>query len=127
MVAFTSASAVADLVALLVVFLITLPTLLSFYGRVKRKAKGNGNGYGYEEVHKLYEDRDGVATEESQREFSAAIPTYIALSGCVVGFLASVVMAVFASIRSTGTLFVEEWLIFGSWVWMMPISLLSRY
>jgi hypothetical protein len=123
--AFASASTVADLVALLLIFLITVPTLLSFYGRVKRKAKANGNGY--EEVHKLYEDRDGVATEESQREFSAAIPTYIALSGCVVGFLASVVMAVFASIRSTGTLIIEEWLIFGSWVWIMPISLLSRY
>lgn len=121
MAATLNLSAIAGLIALLLVFLITVPTLLSFYNRVNMKAKGNG----YEEVHKLYEDRDGVATEESQKAFSAAIPKYIALSGCVVGLLTSLVMAVFTSTRSMGDFFIENWLTFGSWVWTRLISLLS--
>lgn len=105
-------SAVAASIALILVFLITVPTLLSFYNRINTKAKGNG----FDEVHKLYEDRDGVATEESQKAYSAAIPKYIALSACVIGVLASFVMAVFTSTHGMGDFFLENWLIFGSWV-----------
>lgn len=122
MAASLSLSAIAGLIALISIFLITVPTLVSFYNRVNIQAKSNG----YEEVHKLYEDRDGVATEESQKAFSTAIPTYIALSGCIVGLLASFVMAVFTSTHSTGYFFIENWLVFGSWVWTMPMLLLSR-
>lgn len=108
-----SPSAIADLVALILIFSTTVPTLLQFFSEARIKAKGNG----YEDLHKLYEDRDGVATEESQNEYSATIPKYIALSSCILGFLVSIIIAVFTTIHPSKNFFVENWVIFGSWVW----------
>ena len=82
-------------------------------------------GYGYDDVHKLYEDEDGTATEETQKEFSVALPTYLALSSAIIGFLASVTNAVFTTIDPTVSLYTESWLIFGCWV--QPLSLYVRF
>ncbi len=122
MASFPNTSAIAGLIALILVFITTVPTFLSFFNKAKSKA----NGDRYEDLHKFYEDRDGVATEESQKAFSVAIPKYIGFSSCVVGFLASIIIAVFTTIQTTRNSHVENWLIFGSWVRTKPIPLRSR-
>ena len=72
--------------------------------------------YEYDDVHKFYEDEDGTATEESQKEFSVALPTYLALFSAFIGFLSSVTNAVFITVFSIVSLCTESWFIFGCWV-----------
>ena len=69
-----------------------------------------------EATSKLYEDEDGIATEDTQKEYSAALPKYTALSCSILGFLASIITAVSATVHPTLNLRLELWLSFGIWV-----------
>ena len=109
-------SAIVSLAVLILSFLLTLPTFRTLFNKAISKSKT----YEYEELHKLYEDRDGVATKESQKEYSVAIPKYVALSSSIIGFLASTAIAVFASVHFTEAPSIENWLWFGSWVREFP-------
>ena len=105
-------STIASLTALILVFFLTVPTFWSLFNQARSKARGSD----YEEIHKLYEDRDGVATEESQKRYSAAIPKYIAASSSLLGFIASIAIAAFTSVHSATHPCLENWLSFGTWV-----------
>ncbi len=111
MVSAPSPSAIAGLTAFLLVFCCTVPTFWSLFDRARSKPKSCE----FEVEHKLYEDQDGVATEESQKGYSATIPKYIALSSSVTGFLASVAIAAFASVHGE-TEHIGHWLVFATWV-----------
>ena len=107
-----SPPAIAGLTALIVVFFLTVPTFLKLFENVKSKLKPKD----YEDVHKLYEDEDGAATEESQKEYSAALPKYLILSSTIIGFLASTTTAVMTTVMPMNTMYLNNWLLFGSWV-----------
>lgn len=113
-----SSPAVVGLTALIIVVATTIPTFIHIFHKIRSQQKENG----FEELHKLYEDRDGIATEESQKEYSAAIPKYIGLSSSFLGFLASIAAAVIDSIRPAENLFIENWISLGSWVRHLPLS-----
>lgn len=114
-------SAIVGLTALTLVFITTIPTLLNLLKRAKSQYKANG----YDEIHKLYEDKDGVATEESQNQYSATVPKYSTLFGSIIGLATSIAIAVLISVNSVRNLDIENWLVFGSWVITIPIPEIS--
>lgn len=71
---------------------------------------------GYHYVDGLYADGDGVATRESQEQFSSFIPRCLALVASLIGLLLSIATAVLATIHPNQALFVESWLTLASWV-----------
>ena len=107
----SSPSAVVGLIVLILIFLTSIPTFLNIYKRVTSKARSAP----LDETSKLYRDEDGIATEESQREFSASVPKYIALSCSLLGFSASISIAIFSTVHPASNLCVEYWLSFGTW------------
>ena len=107
-----SPSASAGLSAFILVCLTTIPSSRSFFHKAKRKPKDSE----HEETSNVYEDLDGVATEESQRAYSTALPTYISISGTFIGLLASTAKASLASVHRTNDVDVEDWLVFATWV-----------
>lgn len=112
MVQYSSPSTIASLTALVLTFSFTTPTLLRIYDRPRSRSKVNG----YDDVHRLYEDEDGAATEETQKEFSVALPIYLALSSALIGCLAAVTNAVITTVPPIASLGVESWVILGNWV-----------
>ena len=109
---YSSPSTIASLTALVLTFSFTTPTLLGIYNRPRSRSQVKV----YDDVHGLYEDEDGAATEETQKEFSVAIPTYLALSSALIGCLAAVTNAVITTVPRIASLGVESWVILGSWV-----------
>lgn len=107
-----SRSAIVDLTALTLVFLTSIPTFLRVFRRATSKARGNAPG----EASKLYEDEDGVATEETQTGYTAVLPKCLVLSGCVLGFIASMGVAVYTTVHPRLGLYFENWLSVGIWV-----------
>lgn len=63
-----------------------------------------------------YEDKDGAATEESQKNFSTILPRSLSATGSIIGFLLSIVEAVLRTSIPERSLFIESWLVFASWV-----------
>ena len=116
-----SPSTIASLIALVLTFSLTIPTLLRIFDRVRSRSKV----YAYDNVHKLYEDEDGAATEETQKEFSVALPNYLALSSAIIGFLASVTNAVITTVFSMVGLCTESWFMFGCWVQKLSLYVRS--
>ena len=87
--------------------------------------RSSSKAYDYDDVHKLYEDEDGTATEETQKEYSVALPTYLALSSAIIGFLASLTNALFTTVFPIVNLCTESWLIFGCWVQTLSLHVRS--
>lgn len=71
---------------------------------------------GDDEGHKFYEDEDGIATERSQKEYSASRPSYLLLASSAVGTLIALAGSILTTIRPDQGRFVECWIMFGSWV-----------
>ena len=113
-----SSPVIVGLTALILVFLTSTPTFLRIFKKVASNAKVNVP----DQISKLYKDEDGIATEDTQKRYSVALPKYIALSCSVLGISASLSIAVFTSVHSSSNLYVENWLSFGTWV-----RLLSKY
>ena len=109
---YSTPSTIASSTALVLTFFFTIPTLLRIYDRLRLRSKANG----YDDVHKLYEDEDGSATEETQKEFSAALPIYFALFSALIGSLASIINAVITTVPPIAGLSVESWITLSSWV-----------
>lgn len=106
-----SPSAVAGLTALVSVSIFTIPSILKLIRSYSREK--------YATVNALYDDEDGTATEETQKDYSATVPKYIAVSTSVIGFVASIVAAAFITVHPTRDLYVENWLLLGCWVRML--------
>lgn len=65
----------------------------------------------------LYEDEDGVATEESMLRYSVWVQKILVLLGSAVGLTASLVAAIQTQLSTSRVVDVlEEWLIFVAWV-----------
>ena len=107
-----SLSLVFGLIALLLIFCISTSTFLKLYKRAIVELRGTAS----DETAKLYEDQDGIATEETQKEYSATVPKSIALWCSLLGFSASMSIAIYSTVHPALDLYVEHWLSFGTWV-----------
>ena len=105
-------SAIVALTALILVFFTSLPAFVRVLKRGTLKAMVE---VPYE-TSKLYEDEDGIATEEAQKGYTAAVPKYIALSCSMLGLSASMGIAVHTTVHPMLHLCLENWLSVGTWV-----------
>jgi hypothetical protein len=65
----------------------------------------------------IYEDKDGIASEESMAAYSAKAPKIILSLFTLAGFLTSIPLAVFGTLnRDYDSMFIENWLIAAHWV-----------
>ena len=64
----------------------------------------------------LYEDKDGLASEESQQGYSTFIQRVLVLVGNITGFSLSIAVSVVGTTQSKGLLQTESWLTLGCWV-----------
>lgn len=65
----------------------------------------------------LYEDKDGVASEESMAEYTATYPKVLLSLFTVLGFASAVSLAVLSTLdREVDPMFLENWLSAGEWV-----------
>ncbi|KAF7889491.1 uncharacterized protein EAF02_001906 [Botrytis sinoallii] len=91
--------------------LFTIPTAWRFIRNFKSPRVAN------HEV--LYEDKDGVATEESMAKYSTKRQFVIIFTSLIVGLLASFGLAVFATVvksEFSHWAFTHIWLLFVSWI-----------
>ena len=107
-----NASSIAALTAFILISFVSIPTLLKLFKSLRARSKLPE----YSNIQELYEDEDGAATEVTRKEFSAALPKYLALSSVIIGFLASITYAIVVTILPLPSIYVEKWLMFGSWV-----------
>lgn len=107
-----SLAASIRLCALILVLLTAIPSFRYLFHKAKRRPKDSE----YDDTYEIYEDLDGVATEESQKAYSTALPIYILLSCTVVGLLASIAKASVAAIQQANDVHIEAWFLFGTWV-----------
>ena len=106
-------------VGLFFVVCCSAPAVKSLFDRF-RPSKGKANQYNY---IGLYEDEDGKATEESQRNFSTTIPRTLALITVIVGFLISLTYSVLATVGVITAANIESWLQTGSWAVLVAQSI----
>lgn len=93
----------------------SIPTVFTFNEKIKRRKEfAEDNNY-------LYEDKDGAATEDSQKKFSTIIPRSLSVTGSIIGCLLSIAEAVLRTSDPRRSLFIESWLVFASWVGQVVI------
>ena len=70
------------------------------------------------DIQKIYEDRDGIATDESHKHYSASIRITKSLITAVwaAGLLVSLATATSRTLRTESTQVTEAWLAFSNWV-----------
>jgi len=77
--------------------------------------------------NRIYEDKDGAATEESMARYSAKVQFVVIFIATAVGLLQSLALAVFATVRKENSYsdlsLTQAWLLFPSWV----CNLISKY
>lgn len=105
------APVIASSVALVFIAIIASTAFLNLVIKLRRNSKN-----GYDEGQKLYEDEDGIATEESQKEYSATLPRYLLLASCAMGTLIAIAGSILSTLHPSKSPFVECWITFGSWV-----------
>lgn len=69
-------------------------------------------------LQKLYEDKDGIATDDSHTLYSTSTRIIKSATTAVwaVGFLVSVATAISRTVQTDSTLVTEAWLTFACWV-----------
>jgi hypothetical protein len=93
--------------SLILVSLLTIPALLGGVSHCREPKSKPG----------LYEDKDGVASEESMAAYTAKYPKLLLSVFTVVGFATSVCLAVVGTLdQSLDPMFLENWLAAGQWV-----------
>ena len=108
---------IPTIACLIVLILTSLLVCYVVYDTVKR-AREISKSDGEESVAQVYEDEDGVATEESQKHYSVSISKWITLSSTGAGLFTSVVIALLMSLPSFGfhADTIDYWLALGTWV-----------
>ena len=105
------ANIVTGTVGTAIVLALSLPALVTFYRSLRRNKV-----VGYQPVGDVYEDEDGKATEESQKQFNTFLPRLVALVASMLGVLTAIVSAVLKSLGSQSIEIVDTWLRAGCWV-----------
>lgn len=106
------AATVVNLMALILISFLTVPSVYSisrrFYLGQKYKA--------IRSVSNDYEDEDGVATEEARMAYSAIKSKYMALASTLVGLIVNIITNVYSEIQPVPSSHLVHWFTFGSWV-----------
>jgi len=94
--------------ALIVVVLLTIPAIIDHVARFRQKK---------DKKTSLYEDADGVATEESMAKYSTVVPKILLAILATLGLLTAIALAVLATVHNDELLAkVENWLNVATWV-----------
>lgn len=101
-----STSLAAGSSGLVLVALLTSPSIINIASHLR----------GPKSISDIYEDKDGVATEQSVEEYSAKIPKAFLGIFTVAGLATSIALAVLGSIEGWDWMFVENWLNVAQWV-----------
>lgn len=102
---------VSVVVSLAVLFLIAVHASLGLSCKLKARKSNQ-----YNELKKLYEDEDGIATESTLAKYSVALHRYLVMTGAVLGTLASLTASIISTLDMNEGLFIEGWITSGSWV-----------
>ncbi|KAH9224216.1 P-loop containing nucleoside triphosphate hydrolase protein [Leptodontidium sp. 2 PMI_412] len=100
-----STSLAAGSSGLVLVALLTSPSIINIASHLR----------GPKSISDIYEDKDGVATEQSVEEYSAKIPKAFLGIFTVAGLATSIALAVLGSIEGWDWMFVENWLNVAQW------------
>lgn len=95
----------ANIAVLVLDFLLTAPALIAIHSHFRHKNS----------KPRLYQDKDGVASEESMAAYSAKIPKIMLTICTIAGFAIATSLAVLTTLDQNGT-FVQNWLNVAQWV-----------
>jgi hypothetical protein len=97
----------ASSVVLVLDFLLTAPSVIAIHSHFRRKKT----------KPRRYEDKDGVASEESMAAYSAKIPKIVLGIFTIAGFVIATSLAVLTTLnRNENITFVQNWLNVAQWV-----------
>ena len=97
----------ANVAVLVLDFLLTAPSVIAIYSHFRHKKT----------KPRLYEDKDGVASEESMAAYSAKIPKIALTIFTIAGFAIATSLAVLTTLnRNENSTFVQNWLNVAQWV-----------
>ena len=104
---FHSRAFAAGISGLCLVVLLTFPSLIGIVTHFRDpKSKST-----------VYEDKDGVATEESMAEYSAMVPKFALSIFTTLGLLTAVALGVLATMNADeDPMFIENWMNVAQWV-----------
>ncbi len=106
----TTGSVAVSIACLVAVALLSIPAGYKLVAKLRAKKDQ------YQHVSSRYEDKDGVATEESEEAFSDLIPRLLLILISIVACLDALATAVLTTTRPDLSLTIEQWLQFGTWV-----------
>jgi multidrug efflux pump subunit AcrB len=106
----TSTSVAISIACLAVVAVLSAPAAGQLFTRIRARKKQ------YAQLSKRYEDKDGVATEESEQAYSDVIPRLILILISIVACGVALTTAILTTTRSHLPLSLEQWLQFATWV-----------
>lgn len=107
----TTTTLATSIVGLVLVAIDTVPALW----QISKRFSTNKKNY-FKQPHGLYEDEDGVATEETEAAFTDKYQRISIVLLSILGFLVSLVLAILATVRLRLSLPIEQWLQFAIWV-----------
>ena len=110
---FTRLPSIIRLCVFLFVFLITSYLTYDILTKARNKEVSDQG----EDTTKAYQDEDGVASDESQKERSVTLTKYFTLASVLAGVIISFSFSINATIASSRNLYVDCWVSSGSWVW----------
>jgi hypothetical protein len=106
-----TASLVSGSLGVVLVALVSVPAVETIVRRLLAAKPSNP------QEKELYEDEDGVATEESVHVFADKLPKLLIATLSVAGFVLSLVLAILNTVEfRRKSLFIENWLQVADWV-----------
>lgn len=100
-------AATASIAVLALDLLLTAPSVIAIHSHFRNKKT----------KPRLYEDKDGVASEQSMAAYSAKIPKIVLAIFTIAGFAIATSLAVLTTLnRNENTTFVQNWLNVAQWV-----------
>ncbi|KIW72199.1 hypothetical protein PV04_00411 [Phialophora macrospora] len=106
----TSASVAVSIACLTIVAVLSTPAAGQLITRLRGRKKQ------YAQLSERYEDKDGVATEESEQAYSDLIPRLILILISTVACAVALATAILTTTRSYLPLSLEQWLQFATWL-----------
>ncbi|KIW17836.1 hypothetical protein PV08_05031 [Exophiala spinifera] len=106
-------SVAISIAAAVAVALLSIPALSQLISRIRARKDH------YQHLSEIYEDKDGVATEESQEAFSDFIPRLVLILISIVVCLDALASAVLITTRPDLPLAVEQWVQFATWLFVL--------
>jgi hypothetical protein len=106
----TPSSVAISIACLAVVSVLSIPAGRQLFIRLRAKRKQ------YIELTDRYEDKDGVATQESEEAYSDFLPRLLLILTSFVACGVALATAIVTTTRSHLPLTLEQWLQFATWV-----------